>query len=72
MKKEQHDATKRVYRDWLYEKTGKRVGGKINWDEISPREMQDLSEKMFDAANVPQEARNNYYREFNKYIYGLK
>ena len=72
LKKEQHDATKRVYRDWLYEKTGKRVGGKINWDEISPREMQDLSEKMFDAANVPQEARNNYYREFNKYIYGLK
>lgn len=67
--KEQHDATKHVYRDWLEERTGKRVGGKVNWEEVSPREIFNLSEKMFDEAKVPQNARNSYYRIFNQYIY---
>ncbi|MCY9015802.1 ribonuclease YeeF family protein [Bacillus inaquosorum] len=65
--KEQHNATKKVYREWLYEKTGKKVGGKVNWKEVSPREIQDLTEKMFDAANVPKEARQQYYNAFNQY-----
>ena len=69
--KKQHDATKAVYRDWLYEKTGKKVGGKIDWTSISPKEIQTLSERMFDAAGVPNYARRNYYSKFNKYIYGL-
>ena len=68
---EQHAATKAVYRDWLYERTGKKVGEKIDWTNVSPKEIQALSEAMFDAANVPVSARNNYYREFNKYIYSL-
>ena len=70
--KSQHDATKSVYRDWLFEKTGKRVGGKVDWKTVSPQEIQSLSERMFDAANVPLSARRNYYSEFNKYIYGLE
>jgi predicted ribonuclease toxin of YeeF-YezG toxin-antitoxin module len=65
--KEQHNATKKVYREWLYEKTGKKVGGKVNWKEVSPREIQDLTEKMFDAAKVPKEARQQYYNAFNQY-----
>ncbi|WP_262417724.1 hypothetical protein, partial [Bacillus sp. YC2] len=65
--KEQHNATKKVYRDWLFEKTGKRVGGKIDWKEISPREIQELAEKMFDAADIPQIARQQYYNAFNQY-----
>ncbi len=68
----QHDATKSVYRDWLFEKTGKRVGGKVDWKTVSAQEIQSLSERMFDAANVPMSARRNYYSEFNKYIYGLE
>lgn len=67
--KEQHDKTKEVYRDWLEEKTGKRIGGKIEWTEVSNREAFQLSERMFDAANVPQEKREEYYRRFNQYIY---
>lgn len=51
--KEQHDATKAVYREWLYERTGKRVGGKVDWTKVSPQEIQKLSERMFDAAKVP-------------------
>ena len=68
---EQHAATKSVYRDWLYERTGKKVGGKVDWTSVSPQEAQALTERMFDAANVPLSARNDYYREFNRYIYGL-
>ncbi|WP_367397850.1 RHS repeat-associated core domain-containing protein [Clostridium bornimense] len=69
---DQHEATKAVYRDWLFEKTGKRVGGKIDWKNISPREIYSLSERMFEAAKVPMFARQNYYSEFNRYIYGLQ
>jgi RHS repeat-associated protein len=64
-----HDATKAVYRDWLFERTGKRVGGSVDWKTVSPREMQSLTERMFDAAEVPAEARGEYYRALNKYIY---
>jgi toxin YokI len=53
----------------LFDKTGKKVGGQINWTKISPKEMQSLSERMFDAANVPQSARQEYYRAFNQYNY---
>lgn len=69
---EQHVATKSVYIEWLYERTGKKVGGKVDWTSVSPREIQVLSERIFDAANVPVSARNDYYREFNRYIYGLE
>nr|WP_225434200.1 sugar-binding protein [Peribacillus tepidiphilus] len=67
--KAQHDATKAIYRQWLYEKTGKKVGGKVDWKTVSPREMQQLTERMFDAAGVPQSARREYYRAFHQYIY---
>ncbi|WP_246141262.1 hypothetical protein, partial [Bacillus marasmi] len=67
--KEQHAATKVVYREWLYEKTGKKVGGKIDWQSVSPREIRELTERMFDAANVPNTARQEYYNSFNKYNY---
>lgn len=40
--KPQHDATKAVYRDWLFEKTGKKVGGSVGWTSVSPREIQAL------------------------------
>ena len=36
---------------------------------ISPREMFEVSESMFDAAGVPDEARQAYYWAFNQYIY---
>ncbi|MGG4181761.1 sugar-binding protein, partial [Virgibacillus pantothenticus] len=67
--KEQHNATKVVYRQWLYEKTGKKVGGKIDWQSVSPKEMQELTEKMFDGAKVPKSARQDYYNAFNLYNY---
>ncbi|HEU4962865.1 MAG TPA: RHS repeat-associated core domain-containing protein [Bacilli bacterium] len=66
---EQHNATKAVYRDWLFEKTGKKVGGKVDWKAIAPQEMQLLSERKFDSAGVSQSARQDYYRALHQYIY---
>ncbi|MGQ8855399.1 T7SS effector LXG polymorphic toxin [Bacillus sp. SRB_8] len=65
--KEQHNATKAVYRQWLFEKTGKKVGGKVDWKSVEPKEIQELTEKMFDAANVPRLSRQDYYKAFNQY-----
>jgi RHS repeat-associated protein len=65
----QHEATKKVYREWLFEKTGRKVGGKIDWKKVSPREIQELVERMFNAAKVPEAARREYSRAFHKYIY---
>ncbi|MFO1063063.1 MAG: hypothetical protein U0892_04220 [Pirellulales bacterium] len=67
--KTQHEATKQVYRAWLFEKTGKKVGGVIEWSKVSPREVQTLMNRMFDAANVPQAARDANMRAFNQYVY---
>ncbi|UIA87326.1 hypothetical protein LU631_21785 [Erwinia tracheiphila] len=64
-----HAATKATYRDWLKQKTGKPVGGKVDWSTVSNREMKNLSEKMFDAANVPAASRDAYYRAVNQYLY---
>ena len=69
--KAEHDATKAVYRDWLEARTGKRVGGKVDWATVSSREIFDLSERMFDAAGVSQVTRDAYYSEFTRYVYGL-
>ncbi|WIM97628.1 DNRLRE domain-containing protein [Actinoplanes oblitus] len=71
LKKGEHDATKKVYRDWLEARTGKRVGGRVDWKKVSPQEIYELSERMFDAAGVAKPARDKYYAEFNRYIYGL-
>jgi hypothetical protein len=67
----EHAATKAVYRDWLFEKTGKKVGGIVDWKTVSPQEIQSLSEKMMDAAGVPNDAKRSYYQEFHRYIYNL-
>ncbi len=67
----QHEATKAVYRQWLFDLTGKYIGGSVDWTTISARDMQELSESMFDAAGVPDEARQAYYEAFYRYIYRL-
>ncbi|WP_161557853.1 ricin-type beta-trefoil lectin domain protein [Micromonospora sicca] len=71
LSKANHDATKAVYRDWLEARTGRRVGAKVDWSSVSSREIFDLSERMFDAASVPQKARDAYYTAFDRYIHGL-
>jgi RHS repeat-associated protein len=63
-----HAETKRIYRDWLEERTGKRVGGAVEWSKVSKEEVMKLSERMFDAAKAPAPARKNYYDKFTDYM----
>ncbi len=44
---------------------------KVDWKNVSPKEIQKLSEDMFDAAKVPELTRSEYYRQLNKYLYTL-
>jgi hypothetical protein len=66
--KADHDATRRVFDRWRIDRTGS-LTGHIDWTKVSPREIQALAERMFDAANIPNEVRREYFREFHKYIY---
>ena len=64
----QHSKTIEVFNSWRLEKTGS-ITGKIDWSTISAKEMQTLTEQMFNAAGVPKEAQEAYIKAFNKYIY---
>ena len=67
----QHDATKAVYRDWLRAPTGRPVGGSVDWTSVTSPDVHELSERTFDAAGVSSGVRNDYYSQFNSYLYGL-
>ena len=66
--KSEHDFTKKAYRDWLENKTGRRVGGSVDWSKVSRVEINKLSERMFEEAKVPKSARKKYYQAFAKYL----
>ena len=48
--KEHHNATRSVYGKWNDENYGFK--GKVDWENVSPRKTQEISEKMFDTAKV--------------------
>ena len=64
----QHNKTIEVFNQWRLNKTGS-ITGRIDWSTISPHELQALAEQMFEAAGVPSEAREAYYKVFDKYLY---
>jgi len=66
-----HRAATNVLLAWLKEKTGRQVGGSVDWTTVTSREILDLSERQMDAAGVPSNARSEYYRQLTNYIYGL-
>ncbi len=66
---QQHNLTRAEFNKWRLERTGS-ITGPIDWANMSPREVQQIADRMFNAANVPSEARSAYYRAFNQYIYG--
>jgi RHS repeat-associated protein len=66
-----HNATRTVFAEFRTELTGKPIAP-LDWKAISPRQIQNLSERMFDAANVSPLARADYYRAFHQYIYQSK
>lgn len=64
----QHARTIEIFNQWRLERTGS-ITGAIDWSKVSPQGVQALANKMFDAAGVPKNAREAYYRAFNRYIY---
>jgi RHS repeat-associated protein len=66
---EHHRLTVAEYRQWLTEQTGKPVGGHVDWKGVSAQQILDLSERLFNAADVPHAAREEYYRNATKYFY---
>jgi hypothetical protein len=53
MSAEKHNATRGVFNKWAA-KMEERMGGPIDWTQVSEKQMRSLSEDMFDAAGVPQ------------------
>ncbi len=58
-----HRATFGVYNTWRAEMRQK-MGGTFDWSKVSESEMRSLSEKMFDAAQVPANIRQEYWDWF--------
>lgn len=66
--RELHGAAHTVLRTWTKELTG-GITKEIDWSKVSAREARDLAAKIFDAANVPQAARERYSQAFHECIY---
>ena len=49
----------------------KKMGGSFDWGKVTAREMKALSEKMFDAAKVPANIRQQYWTEFERMMKAL-
>ena len=60
-----HGKTKGVYNTWKAEKFG---ANPVDWKNVSSNEIRELSEKMFDAAGVPVNTRNEYYELFDLFL----
>jgi hypothetical protein len=67
---EAHNATRATYNTWRAE-TKRQLGGTFDWAKVSEEQMRDLAERMFDAANVPEAVRSEYWRQFNNFRHGL-
>jgi YD repeat-containing protein len=66
-----HDGTKAVYREWLNTNYGRPVGVSPDWAAMTEKEAIQMSESMFDRANVPISARRTYYKAYRTYVKNL-
>jgi hypothetical protein len=63
-----HRATFGVYNSWRAEMR-QEMGGAFSWGRVPEASMRNLSERMFDVANVPSATRKQYwdwYERMNK------
>lgn len=60
-----HRATYGVYATWRAE-ARQEMGGTFVWSKVPESSMRQLSEKMFDAANVPATTRQQYWDHFDR------
>jgi len=65
MPEEAHRATFGVYNEWRA-MMARRMGGDFDFARVSEAEMRSLSERMFDAAKVPADVRQQYWAQFEE------
>lgn len=63
-----HEYTKEVFREWCRKNYGKPIVVRVDWGNMSPREIQKLSEKMFDAVKKSQVTCLEYYRTLKEFF----
>lgn len=59
-----HEATFGVYNKWRAEQT-RNMGGKFDWAKVDEPTMWKLSERLFDAAQVPRQVRLEYWTRYH-------
>jgi hypothetical protein len=67
MPRETHHATRDVFNRWRAAMT-ERMGGKFDWAKVSEAEIRNLSEMMFDSAEVPRTVRQQFWEQFDRYL----
>ncbi|MCD8532303.1 MAG: hypothetical protein LRY66_13385, partial [Saccharospirillaceae bacterium] len=60
-----HRATFGVYNTWRAEMR-KNMSGTFDWSKVSERQMRSLSENMFDAADIPLNTRQQYWKWYDQ------
>jgi len=66
MEDEAHHLTRGVFNKWKALMT-ERMGGAFDWSRVSEAEIKNLSEQMFEAAGVPMEVRQEFWKQFDQY-----
>jgi hypothetical protein len=66
-----HHATYGIFNKWRAQWT-RKMGGTFDWSKVSEEDMRELSEQMFDAAKVPANIRQQYWKEFEKMLAVLR
>jgi len=66
MEKRAHDSTRDLFNQWKA-MMREKMGGTFDWGKVSESEIRNLSEKLFDGAEVPQEVRQEFWKQFEQY-----
>lgn len=63
-----HNATRGVFNTWRSEIVALQGTSKIDYTKITMEDILKLAERQFDAADVPQAVRDEYYKLWKDYI----
>jgi hypothetical protein len=66
MSDEAHDLTRGIFKRW-HTMMKNKMGGTMDWGKVSENEIRNLSEELFDAAEVPKGVRQEFWKQFEQY-----
>jgi len=67
LKQPNHNATRSVFPKWRAEIRAKQGGTKVDYTKVTKEDVLKLSERQFDAADVPKVVRDEYYKLWKEY-----